>query len=218
MKIGVIGATGKAGNRILTEANKRNHDVTAIVRDASKLKQKDIPAIVGDVFDLKTEDVQDFDVVINAFGAPFGKEELHVTAGRHLIDIFSPIDTRLIVVGGAGSLYVDDEQTTKLIDTPEFPKEFVPTAANQAQNLEDLQASAVNYTFVSPSAVFDPDGNRTGNYILGTDKLLVNNDGDSYVSYADFAVALLDEVETPAFEKQRFTVASDKGVSIPNPL
>lgn len=216
MKIGIIGATGKAGNKILKEATKRNHDVTAIVRDASKLEQKDIPVIAGDVMDLTTSDVQDFDVVINAFGAPAGKEALHVSVGRHLIDIFSPIDTRLLVVGGAGSLYVDDNQTTKLIDTPDFPKEFVPTAANQGQNLEDLQVSAVNYTFISPSAFFDPKGNRTGNYILGTDKLLVNSDGDSYVSYADFAVALLDEVETPAFKRQRFTVASEKG--LPNPL
>lgn len=215
MKIGIIGATGKAGDKILKEAKKRNHEVTAIVRDPSKLEALDTPTIQTDVFDLTTQDIEQFDVVVNAFGAPPGQEDLHVKAGQHLIHTFEPTDTRLIVVGGAGSLYVDDNQTTKLLDTPDFPEAFYPTASNQARNLEDLKSSAINWTFVSPSANFDPDGRRTGQYTIGNDVLLTNDDGESYVSYADFAYAILDEIENPSFEKQRFTVVSEKGLPVP---
>lgn len=209
MKIGIIGATGKAGQFITKEAIEKGFDVTAIVRNASKLSQE-IPAIEKEVFTLTKEDVQAFDVVVNAFGAPIGEEHLHVEAGKHLIDIFTGIDTKLIVVGGAGSLFVDSEKTTRVVDTPDFPDFVIPTAANQFQNLKDLQASSIHWTFVSPSAFFDPEGPRTGNYTLGTDFLLVNEQGESYVSYADFAIALVDEIANPKHENKRFTVGSSK--------
>lgn len=209
MKIGIIGATGKAGQFITKEAIEKGFDVTAIVRNASKLSQE-IPAIEKEVFTLTKEDVQAFDVVVNAFGAPIGEEHLHVEAGKHLIDIFTGIDTKLIVVGGAGSLFVDSEKTTRVVDTPDFPDFVIPTATNQFQNLKDLQASSIHWTFVSPSAFFDPEGPRTGNYTLGTDFLLVNEQGESYVSYADFAVALVDEIANPKHENKRFTVGSSK--------
>ncbi|WP_010290705.1 NAD(P)-dependent oxidoreductase [Kurthia massiliensis] len=218
MKIGIIGATGKAGSKILKEAKKRNHEVTAIVRDPSKLDALDTPVIQTDIFNLTSQDIESFDVVVNAFGAPPGQEDLHVTAGQHLIQTFEPTDTRLIVVGGAGSLYVDEDKKTKLLDTPDFPEAFYPTASSQARNLEDLQASAINWTFASPSANFDPNGRRTGQYTIGNDVLLTNDEGESYVSYADFAYALLDEIENPSFEKQRFTVVSEKGLPVPSPL
>ncbi len=207
MKIGIIGATGKAGQKILKEALVRDHDVTAIVRTASKVKE-DVSVIEKDVFELTAQDVASFDVIINAFGAPFGHEDLHVKAGRHLIEIFDGLSTRLIVVGGAGSLFTDDSKTTKVIDTPDFPEAFVPTASNQAQNLEDLQASSLNYTFVSPSAFFDAEGPRTGNYTTAEDVLIINEQGESYVSYADFAIAIVDEAENNKFAKRRFTVSS----------
>lgn len=209
MKIGIIGATGKAGQFITKEVIKKGFDVTAIVRNVSKLSQE-IPAIEKEVFTLTKEDVQAFNVVVNAFGAPIGEEHLHVEAGKHLIDIFTGIDTKLIVVGGAGSLFVDSEKTTRVVDTPDFPDFVIPTATNQFQNLKDLQASSIHWTFVSPSAFFDPEGPRTGNYTLGTDFLLVNEQGESYVSYADFAVALVDEIANPKHENKRFTVGSSK--------
>lgn len=215
MKIGIIGATGKAGDKILKEAKQRNHEVTAIVRDPSKLEALDTPAMQTDIFDLTTSDIEQFDVIVNAFGAPPGQEDLHVKAGQYLIHIFEPTDTRLIVVGGAGSLYVDEEKTTRLLDTPDFPEEFKPTASNQAQNLEDLKASAINWTFISPAANFDPNGRRTGKYVIGDDLLLKNDDGESYLSYADLAYALLDEIESPSFERKRFTIVSEKGLPLP---
>lgn len=87
MKIAVIGATGKAGQIIVEEALQRGHEVTAIVRSASKVTAN-IPVMEKDIFELTQEDVKGFDVVVNAFGAPFGEEELHVKVGRHLISIF----------------------------------------------------------------------------------------------------------------------------------
>ncbi|MEY9972203.1 putative NADH-flavin reductase [Lysinibacillus sp. RC46] len=209
MKIAVIGATGKAGQKIVEEALQRGHDVTAIVRSASKITAN-IPVIEKAVFELAQEDVKGFDVVVNAFGAPFGQEELHVKAGRHLIDIFTDIDTKLFVVGGAGSLFVDPEKTVRVMDTPDFPEMFYATAKNQGENLHDLQRSTITWTFLSPSAFFDPEGPRTGSYTAGEDHLLVNAAGESYVSYADYAVAVLDEIENPKHVNSRFTVSSNK--------
>lgn len=209
MKIGVIGATGKAGQKIVEEALQRGHEVTAIVRSASKVTE-DIKVIEKDVLELTQEDIKDFDVVVNAFGAPFGQEELHVRVGRHLIDIFKGIATKLFVVGGAGSLFVDPEKTVRVMDTPDFPEMFFATAKNQGENLTDLQASSITWTFLSPSAMFDPEGPRTGHYTTGNDHLLVNASGESYVSYSDFAIAVLDEIENPQNINKRFTVSSTK--------
>lgn len=209
MKIGVIGATGKAGQKIVEEALQRGHEVTAIVRSASKVKE-DIKVIEKDVLNLTQQDVQDFDVVVNAFGAPFGQEALHVKVGRHLINIFNGITTKLFVVGGAGSLFVDPEKTIRVMDTPDFPEMFFATAKNQGENLTDLQASSITWTFLSPSAMFEPEGPRTGSYTTGNDHLLVNASGESYVSYSDFAIAVLDEIENPQNINKRFTVSSTK--------
>lgn len=211
MKIGIIGASGKAGSLILKEALTRGHEVTAIVRDEAKVQIQGASILEKDVFDLKAEDIKEFDVVVNAFGAAPGKEHLHVDAGKILIEAMKGApQTKLIVVGGAGSLFVDEAKTIRVLDTPEFPKEYFATAYNQSKNLGDLQsATAIQWTFISPSAFFDPQGNRTGGYKLGKDNLLVNSKGESYVSYADFALAVLDEIENPQHINQRFTVVAE---------
>lgn len=210
MKIGIIGASGKVGKLVLEESIERGHEVTAIVRNASKLSSSNINILEKEIYDITSEDLKDLDVVVNAFGAPLGEEESHVKAGRALIEALKETDTRAIIVGGAGSLYVDEAQTTKLIDTPEFPELFVPTAKGQGRNLEDLKASkGINWTFLSPSADFDAEGPKTKNYQAGKDNLLINSKGNSYVSYADFAFALVDEIENPQHKNERFTVVSE---------
>lgn len=211
MRIGIIGATGKVGNLVLKEAIDRGHDVTAIVRNASKLSNSNINVLEKEIYDITAEDLKDLDVVVNAFGAPLGEEEAHVTAGRALIEALKGTDTRAIIVGGAGSLYVDKAQTTKLIDTPEFPEIFVPTAKGQGRNLQDLEATqGITWTFLSPSADFNTEGVRTGGYQSGKDNLLVNSNGNSYISYADFAIAILDEIENPQHKNERFTVVGEE--------
>ncbi|WP_440970270.1 NAD(P)-dependent oxidoreductase [Peribacillus frigoritolerans] len=211
MKIGIIGASGKAGSLILKEALTRGHEVTAIVRDEARVQIQGASVLEKDVFDLKAEDIKVFDVVVNAFGAAPGKEHLHVDAGKILIEAMKGApQTKLIVVGGAGSLFVDEAKTIRVLDTPEFPKEYFATAFNQSKNLGDLQNTTdIQWTFISPSAFFDPQGNRTGGYKLGKDNLLVNSKGESYVSYADFALAVLDEIENPQHINQRFTVVAE---------
>jgi len=211
MKIAVIGAAGKAGSLIVKEAVSRGHQVTAIVRNASKLQDNSIAAMEKDVFQLTSEDLKGFDVVVNAFGAPAGQEHLHVEAGRALIEALKGApQTRLIVVGGAGSLFVDEQKTVRLLDTPEFPKEYFATASNQGKNLEDLQQSTgIQWTFISPSAFFNPEGRRTGAYQKGKDNLLVNSQGHSHVSYVDYAIAVVDEIEKPQHINERFTVVGE---------
>lgn len=210
MKIGIIGASGKAGNFILKEAINRNHEVTAIVRDATKLKEKNISVNEKTVFDLTSADIKELDVVVNAFGAPLGEEQAHVDAGHTLIEALKGTNTRAIIVGGAGSRYVDEAKTIQLADTPEFPDAFVPTAKGQGRNLEELQATTdISWTFISPSAVFDADGQRTGSYKTGKDHLLVNSKNESYISYADYAIAVLDEIENPQHLNERFTIVGE---------
>ncbi|GFN30482.1 NAD(P)-dependent oxidoreductase [Paenibacillus xylaniclasticus] len=211
MKIAVIGATGKAGQAIVKEALERGHEVTAVVRDRSKLPQSAVHVLEKDIFQLQASDLAAFDAVVNAFGATLGQEKQHVEAGRVLIEAMKGApNTRLLVVGGAGSLYVDEARTTRLYDTPEFPEPYLATARNQGQNLFELeQAKDIRWTFVSPSAFFDPAGRRTAAYTAGQDMLLINSQGQSYISYADYAIAIVDEIEHPKHENRRFTVVGE---------
>ncbi|TDM13427.1 NAD(P)-dependent oxidoreductase [Macrococcus bovicus] len=210
MKIGIVGASGKAGRLILREALDRGHEVTAIVRDHSKVTAE-VPLIEKDIHDLTREDIQHFDVLVNAFGAPLGNRQGHIDAGRALIKLVEGTDIRLIVLGGAGSLYTDDSKTVKVVDAPDFPDVIKPTASGQAQNLDELrQTTDINWTFLSPAGFFDPEGDRTGSYQLGQDVLLMNSKGESYISYADLAIAMVDEIEHAAHLKQRFTVVGER--------
>lgn len=213
MKIGIIAASGKAGSIIMKEAVERGHDVTAIVRNPEKVTEKRVAVIKKDILDITAADIDDYDIIVNAFGTAPGEEHLHAEAGRVLIKALQDApDTKLIVVGGAGSLYVDEEKSTQLIESPDFPEDALPTARNQGINLNDLlHADDITWTFISPSAVFDPEGKKTGSYQTGEDSLLVNREGESYISYADYAVAVLDEIEQPKYINQRFTVTGEKG-------
>lgn len=212
MKAGIIGASGKAGSRILKEAEARGIEATAIVRDASKLPESSMNIKEKDLFSLTASDVSNFDVVVNAFGAGLGEEEAHVEAGRHLISIIQEAAApRLIVVGGAGSLFTDNGKTTRVVETPEFPEVVKPTANGQNRNLQDLQqTTGIQWTFISPAVNFDVEGRRTGSYSTSQDVLPLNSDEESYISYADYAVAVVDEMETTAHENQRFAVVGER--------
>jgi len=211
MKIGVIGASGKAGNLILNEAIERGHTVTAIVRDAGKVRNQSVSVLEKDIFALKAEDLRDFDILVNAFNAPSGEEHQHVEAGRVLIEALKGApSTRLIVVGGAGSLFVDEAKTVRNFDTPDFPEDYLATAKNMGQNLEELKNSnGIQWTYISPAAFFDDEGKRTGTYQKGGEQLLFNSKGESYISYADYAIAVLDEIENPQHINARFTVVAE---------
>ncbi|MBQ7546840.1 MAG: NAD(P)H-binding protein [Clostridia bacterium] len=207
MKIAVVAAAGKAGRKIVREAADRGMDVTAFVRTASEIDGAHT-TVVRDIFDLTAEDFAGFDAVVDTFGA-WTPETLpqHSTSLAHLCDILSGTDVRLLVVGGAGSLYVNAEHTICVSDTPDFPDAFKPLAAAMAKALGELRARKdVQWTYISPAGDFQADGERSGKYILGGEELTLNERGESIISYADYAVAMVDEIESGNHIGQRISV------------
>jgi len=209
MKIAVVCANGKAGSLITSEALNRGLDVTAVVRGVNKTKAP--KAIIKDVFDLTAEDLSGFDVVADAFGAwtPDTIGEIP-KAVKHLCDILSGTSTRLIIVGGAGSLYVNPEHTLCVADGEDFPDAFKPLADAHDEALRHLhKRSDVKWTYISPAADFRADGKRTGKYTLGGEELILNSKGESVISYADFAIALVDEAVSGNHTNERISVVGE---------
>lgn len=207
MKLAIIGASGRAGSRILAEAKRRQHDVTAIVRDAGKLTDQSGLVLEKDVLTLTAGDLEYFDVIVNAFGTSSNQAHLHLEVAQHLVSLLkNKTKPRLLIVGGAGSLLVDD-QGTKLVDTPDFPSAYLPTATAMNEELNYLKTTnqQVKWTFLSPSAVFEP-GERTGKYRLGENHLLVDAQGQSRISMEDYAIAMVDEAENAKHIKKRVTI------------
>ncbi len=208
MKIAVVCANGKAGKYIVQEAVNRGLDVTAVVRHANQTAAPHV--LQKDLFDLTAADLQGFDVVIDAFGA-WTEETLpqHSTSLKHLCDVLSGSETRLLVVGGAGSLYVDPQHSACVSDGPDFPDAFKPLAAAMAKALGELrQRQDVRWTYVSPAADFQADGARSGKYILGGEELTLSPKGESVISYADYAIAMVDEAVQGDHIRQRISVVT----------
>lgn len=206
MKIAVVCANGKAGQLIVKEALSRGLDVTAVVRGGNRTEASQV--IQKDLYDLTAADLKGFDVVVDAFGA-WTEDTLpqHSTSLKHLCDILSGTDVRLLVVGGAGSLYVNPEHTAQVMDGPDFPDVFKPLARAQGKALAELrERSDVKWTYVSPAGDFQAEGERTGKYILGGEELTLNGRGESVISYADYAIAMVDEAVSGGHIRQRISV------------
>ena len=206
MKTAVVCANGKAGKLIVKEAMNRGLDVTAIVRGENRSEAR--MAVVKDLFDLTAADLKDFDVVVDAFGA-WAPEALpqHSASLKHLCDILSGTDVRLLVVGGAGSLYVNPEHSARVMDGADFPEMFKPLARAQGKALEELRRrSDVKWTFISPACDFQAEGERTGKYLLGGEEVTLNGRGESVISYADYAIAMVDEAVCGNHIGQRISV------------
>ena len=209
MKIAVICANGRAGRRIVQEALSRGIDVTAVVRESNQTEAKQV--LKKDLFDLTADDLKGFDAVIDAFGA-WTEDTLpqHSTSLKHLCDVLSGTETRLLVVGGAGSLYVNPEHTACVADGPEFPDGFKALAAAMAKALGELrQRTDVKWTYISPAGDFRADGERTGKYILGGEELTLNSKGESVISYADYAIAMIDEAISGGNIQKRISVVAE---------
>jgi len=200
-KIAIIGATGRAGSQLLEEALRRGHSVLAIARDPSRLQGRDGVTVQAlDVTDSAAlqKALAGVDAVLSA--AHFATIEPHA--------IIEPVKRagvkRLLVVGGAGSLLLPSGH--RVIDSPDFPEAYKAEASAGVRFLEQLrQEQNLDWTFLSPSAEF-VEGERTGHYTLGKDHLLIGADGKSWISFADYAIAMIDELEKPAHSRQRFTV------------
>lgn len=209
MKIAVICANGKAGKLIVKEAVSRGLDVTAVVRgENATAAQK---ALKKDLFDLTADDLKGFDAVIDAFGAWMEETlPLHSTSLKHLCDILSGTETRLLIVGGAGSLYVNPEHTVCVADGPDFPDSFKPLASAMAKALSELrERKDVKWTYISPAGDFQAEGERTGKYILGGEELTLNSRGESIISYEDYAIAMVDEAVNGNNIQKRISVVRE---------
>lgn len=202
MRIAVYGATGMVGSRIVVEAVGRRHEVTGVTRSGGDLPDG-VQALTGDALDrdLATYLARDHDVVVAAIGpSRTGPDE-----GRYLRSLEALAqtlgETRLVVVGGAGTLQVDG---VRLVDSPDFPAEYKAESLVGAEALSYLRGldEATEWTYLSPAPVIAP-GERTGSY-----RTELETPAGDFVSAEDYAVAMLDEIETPAHRRQRFTVAS----------
>ncbi len=216
MKIVLLGATGFAGSALLAEALDRGHDVTAVVRDPTKLEARPgLTAIRGDVHDSAAlaSVLAGHDALISAFnpgwtpGTPrpgMYEEQVRGTASI-LAAARSAGLGRVLWVGGAGGLEVSPGVLA--IDTPDFPEWIKPGSRATSAALEALRNEPeLEWSFLAPAATLEP-GERTGTFRLGGDQLLVDANGESRISVQDYAVAMIDELENPSHVRQRFSVA-----------
>ncbi|HEX5355600.1 MAG TPA: NAD(P)-dependent oxidoreductase [Aquabacterium sp.] len=213
MNIALIGATGFVGSAILSELLQRGHQVTALARHPDKVPaQAGLTVVQADVQQASqvAQAVKGHDAVISAFNAGWANPNLYddflagsraITAGVKAADV-----ERLLVVGGAGSLFV--APGVQLVDTPAFPAEWKVGATAARDALKLLQAEQdLAWTFLSPPALLHP-GERTGHFRVGGDELLMNAQGDApaEITSADLAVAIVNEIEAPQHVRRRFTV------------
>lgn len=211
MKIALIGASGFIGSGLLAEALARGHEVTALVAHPDKLRARDGLTPVGtDALDTErlAGQLAGHDAVISAFSG-HAQQDVRGYYNRGIESILAAVKRagveRLLVVGGAGSL--DVAPGLQLVDTPEFPAEWKESALGARDTLERLRGeSELDWTLLSPAALIEP-GERTGNFRLGGDQLLVDGEGQSRISVQDYAVAMIDELEQPAHSRRRFTAA-----------
>lgn len=201
MKVAIVGATGNAGSCLVKELVSRGHEVTAIARHAEKVAGPNVT-----VKSLDASDGEALSAALRGHDAVISSLRFIDTDAAALIAAVKRSGVkRYAVVGGAASLYAPGT-TMRLIDGPDFPDMFKPEAGGGAKFLDLLkQESELDWVFLSPSMMF-VGTERTGKFRLGKDELLVAADGNSSISFPDFAIALVDELETPKHHRERFTV------------
>ncbi|WP_303311625.1 NAD(P)-dependent oxidoreductase [Hymenobacter sp. BT730] len=215
MKIALIGATGFVGSHLLTEALSRGHEVTAIVRNPSKLsvQHENLRVAVGDVNKVEefAQQLTGHDVVVSSFNPGWTNPNLYQDFLQGSKDIEAATEKsgvkRLVTIGGAGSLYIDGQQ---LVDGPQFPADIKPGATSARDYLNQLkQNDTLDWTFFSPAIEMHQgiSTGRTGQYRLGLEAPVFNDEGRSVLSGEDLAVVILDELEQPKHIRQRFTAA-----------
>jgi putative NADH-flavin reductase len=200
MKVALIGASGDAGSRILRELVSRGHTVLALARHPEKIEQlKGVEARAAD-----TSDAAALSKLLKGVDAVISSVKFKDFDGPSLIESVRAAGVkRYLVVGGAGSLEVAPGLLE--MNSPKFPPHVKPEAEKGAKYLEQLRASGLDWTYLSPSRFFNP-GERTGKFRLGTDQLLTDATGKSAISFEDYAIALVDELEQSRHVRARFTV------------
>ncbi|MDZ5144499.1 NAD(P)-dependent oxidoreductase [Microbacterium testaceum] len=209
-RIAVIGGTGYAGSHIVTEAVRRGHTVVSVARSVAAERIEGATYVEGTVLDVPglVAELEGVDVVVSAV-APRGDMEGKLRPAIAELVAALPDGVRIGVVGGAGGSLVA-EGGPRLVDTAEFTEEFKPEALEAYGILEDLQADDTgrDWFYIHPAGGFGAwaPGERTGSYRDGGDVLVVDDEGNSFIGGADFAIAVLDEIENPKHSRERFTV------------
>lgn len=209
MDVVVLGASGMIGKAIVQEALKRKHEVTAAVRNPESIdiEHELLHVTTVDILDAASvaDAVRGHEEVISAYGPKLGDEDDLLIAAEAIVKGMQMVGlNRLLVVGGAGSLKTESGEL--LMDTPDFPADIKPLAAAHARAYEIYKNTELDYTYVSPPAVVQ-SGRRTGQFRIGLDRLVFDENGESIISVEDFAVAMIDELEEGNFSRERFTVA-----------
>jgi uncharacterized protein len=207
MNVVVYGATGNSGSEIVKELLKRGHKVTAVARKVGSLKAADGLTVKTD--DLSNVDtiaatIKGADAVVSAYAPPMDDTDALIgVTEREIAAVKKAGSARLLVVGGAGLLEVAPGVT--LIKSGHLPAEYLPIATSHEKALAVLRRSDINWTYLSPGAYFVP-GERTGKFRLGTKELIADAKGESKITFADYAIALVDEIEKPAHERASYSV------------
>lgn len=207
MHVALYGATGKSGSRILNELLSRGHQVTAIVRDPARLSpQQGLAVVEGDVASAEAiaAKIAGTNAVVSAYAPPPDDTDQLLPVTERLVEAVKTTGIpRLVIVGGAGSLEV--APGVSLIASGHVPAPWLPIAISHAKVLDLLKKSSINWTYFSPAGFFEP-GERTGKFRLGKDTLIANEQQESRISMEDYAIALVDELESPKHERERFTI------------
>ena len=210
MKIALIGASGFVGSAILNEAVSRGHSVTAIVRDTSKLNpHPQVRAVAVDAQDPQAlaDVIKGHDRVISAYNPGWSAPDIHdqyLKGASAIVEAANAAHSWLLVVGGAGSLEI--APGVQLVDTPDFPAEWKQGALAARDGLTALRReAALDWRFVSPPVFLEP-GEKRGGYRLGGDQVLFDGDKPAGITVGDLADGVLNEAETPAHLRQRFTL------------
>ncbi|WP_348267008.1 NAD(P)-dependent oxidoreductase [Edaphobacter paludis] len=211
MHIVLFGATGHSGSRILTELLSRGHQVTAITRDPAKLSpQPNLTIKQGDADSVAAiaANIKGADAVVSAYAPPADNTDQILPVTQYFIEAIKQVGTsgkapRFLYVGGAASLEVAPGVT--LLDSGHLPAAWQAIAKSHSDALALIKKSDINWTSFSPAAFFEP-GQRTGKFRLGKDQLITDAQGNSKISMEDYAIALVDELEKPQHERQRFTI------------
>lgn len=208
MKIIVIGANGREGKLIIEKALKKSLDVTGLGRGENTTNTSKY--IKKDALNLTQSDLSDYDIVVDAVGGWEKTTIPNITkVMKHLANILDGTNKRLIVVGGAGSLFVNKERTITVDMGPDFPDFWKPLSNAHGEGLKYLRGmNNLNWTYISPACNFDAEGSETGEYQIGGENLILNSNGESVISYNDYAIALVDVIISGKYNKERISVCS----------
>ena len=208
MKILVVASNGRVGSLIVKEALEKGLDVTGLGRGENKSGVAKY--LKKDALELTKKDVDGFDVIVDAVG---GWTEDTISnmpkVMTYLADLLSDTSTKLYVVGGAGSLFIDKERTVTVDMGPSFPESWKPLSSAHGKGLAYLRSKVnLNWIYVSPACNFVADGKKTGEYQIGGENLILNSKGESEISYADYAAAMVNLLLSDKYNKERISINS----------